>query len=393
MKTKKRITILGSTGSIGKNTLDVISSLGDYQVEGLAFFSNIAEGIKQIHHYGVKKVCVFDEKKRSEIKKFLPSSVKLFPPGVEGLCQLIEKVDSDILMLSVSGTVGIFPLLSAIGRIPKICVANKEPVVIAGDIIKRQAEKKNSLILPVDSEPSAIFQILGGFDTSLVKRIYLTASGGPFYRYSGDFSAITPGQAIKHPRWKMGKKISVDSATLMNKGLEAIEIKNLFNIDISKIDIVIHPQSIIHSAVEFEDGSVMAQMSYPDMRLPIQYSITWPLRLPSCAKKLNLFDAQKLEFYKPDLDRFPCLLLAIESAKKGGVYPAILNAANEVAVDMFLAGLIKFNEIARIVGGVIKSWSSKNKNLSPSIDDIVEADGWARNKAKEVANIILKERK
>ncbi|MGC8866988.1 MAG: 1-deoxy-D-xylulose-5-phosphate reductoisomerase [Elusimicrobiales bacterium] len=393
MKSKKRITILGSTGSIGKSTIDVISFLGNYQLEGIAFFSNISEGLKQIHRFGVKKVCVFDDDKRKEIKKLIPASVKLFPAGVEGLCKLVESVDSDILMLAVSGSIGIFPIFCAIGRIPRICVANKEPLVIAGQIIKKEANKNNTLIIPVDSEPSAIFQILGGFDSSPVKKVYLTASGGPFYRYCGDLSYVSPSQAIKHPRWRMGKKISVDSATLMNKGLEVIEIKNLFDIDVSKIEVVIHPQSIIHSALEFCDGSIMAQMSYPDMRLPIQYSITWPERIASPVKKLNIFEAKKLEFYKPDFKKFPCLILAIESARKGDVYPALLNAANEVAVEMFLSGLIKFNEIAQVVARVIKGWNSTKRKAILSIDAIVEADGWARYKAREVAESILKERR
>ncbi|MCX7905641.1 MAG: 1-deoxy-D-xylulose-5-phosphate reductoisomerase [Elusimicrobiales bacterium] len=391
MRKKKNVLIFGSTGSIGKNTIEVLSNLKDYKISGIAFSSNISEGLKQINKFNIKNVCVFDEVKRSEIKGFL-KSVKLFPPRVEGLCEMIDKVEADILMLAISGSVGLIPLFNAIGKIKRICIANKEPVVMAGDIIKVEALNKGSEIIPVDSEPSAVFQILNGFDVSNVKKIYLTASGGPFYNYYGDFSLIKPSQAIKHPRWKMGEKISVDSATLMNKGLELIEIKNMFSVDVSMIDIVIHPQSIIHSAVEFCDGSLMAQMSYPDMKIPIQYSLTWPNRMESVGKKLNIFEISKLEFYRPDFDRFKSLKLAFMCAKKGGVYPTILNASNEVAVEMFLNGMIKFNEIIEVVDKVLSMYC-ENKNKKVTIEDIIEIDSWAREKTSQIASLIIKERR
>ncbi|MCX7641492.1 MAG: 1-deoxy-D-xylulose-5-phosphate reductoisomerase [Elusimicrobiales bacterium] len=392
MKNKKNVLILGSTGSIGKNTIEVISNLNNYRICGIAFSSNISEGLKQINKFNIKNICVFDDKKRLELKKFL-GSAKLFPPGIEGLCEMVEKVEADILMLSVSGSIGLLPLCNAIGKIKRICIANKEPVVMAGEIIKNKAIKKNTELIPVDSEPSALFQILNGFNISNVKKVYLTASGGPFYKYGGDFSLIKPSQAVKHPRWKMGRKISIDSATLMNKGLEAIEIKNMFSIDISMIEIVIHPQSIVHSAVEFCDGSCMAQMSYPDMKIPIQYSLTWPNRVNSLAKRLNIFETSKLEFYRPDFNKFKSLKLAIMCAKKGGIYPAILNASNEIAVEMFLNGMIKFNEITDVVERVLSMWTCCPKNKEITIDDIIEADNWAREKTSQLATVVIKERR
>lgn len=388
---KKDVLIIGSTGSIGRNTIDVLSRLENYRIVGIAFFSNLNEGIKQIHKFNIKSLCVFDHNKREEIKPLLPPFVKLFPAGVEGLCEMVSKVSCDILMLSVSGSVGLMPLLTAIGKIKRICIANKEPIVMAGKLIKKEAQKKSTEIIPVDSEPSAIFQILNGFNTKNLKKIYLTASGGPFYNYNGSFDKITPSQAIRHPRWKMGRKISVDSATLMNKGLEAIEIRNLFDVDIKNIEVVIHPQSIIHSAVEFVDNSFIAQMSYPDMRIPIQYSLTWPDRVVSPSKKLDLFEASKLEFIKPDLIKFRALKLAFECAKKDGVYPTILNAANEVAVEMFINGMIKFNEITQVVEKVINEWKGNNKDVK--LNEIIEADSWARDKANQIISKIIKERR
>lgn len=391
MKKDIRVLILGSTGSIGKNTVDVLSNIKGYKIVGIAFFSNIYEGIKQVNRFDIKNVCVFDDKKRKDFIRFV-RNVKVFPSGIEGLCNMVEKVDADILMLSVSGSIGLFPLFQAIGKIKRICIANKEPIVMAGEIIKKESEKKFTELVPVDSEPSAIFQILGGFNTKGIKKVYLTASGGPFYNYNGDMSKIKPSQAVKHPKWKMGKKISIDSATLMNKGLEAIEIKNLFSLDISTIEIVIHPQSIIHSAVEFIDGSVMAQMSYPDMRIPIQYSLTWPSRVLSSGKRLNIFNTSRLDFIKPDYKKFRALELAIKSAKMGGVYPAILNASNEVAVEMFINGMIKFNEITYVVEKVMDSWKKNSSSKGDvTIDDIIEVDNWARNKAHEVVYSVIKE--
>lgn len=380
----KTVTLLGSTGSIGKNTLDVISKNEKlFKVNAICANSDIKTLLHQIYRFNPRYVSVFDEKKSRELKKLLPSRVKLLPPGMEGLIEIVKISLSDITVAAVTGSVGLLPIITAVESSKRVCIANKEPMVMAGEIIMQFAKKKNVEIIPVDSEPSAIFQSLNGFDISNVSRIILTASGGPFYNYKGDFSLITPQMAVKHPRWKMGPKISVDSATLMNKGLEAIEIKNLFGVDISSIDVLIHPQSVIHSAVEFVDGSVIAQLSNPDMRIPIQYSLTYPLRVNSKVKKLSLTDVSRLDFLKPDMKKFRALELAFSSAKKGGVYPAVLNASNEKAVNMFLRGIIKFTDIIKAVDYVLNKWSSSNKNRKLTVDDIVEADEWARVKTEE----------
>lgn len=378
----KTISLLGSTGSIGKSALDVISKNPKlFKINSLCANSDIKTLISQIYRFKPKYVAVFDEAKRREIKKILPKSVKLLSSGVQGLVDIVKYSDSDITIAAITGSVGLLPILAAAQKNKRVCVANKEPMVMAGELIMNSAKKNKAEVIPIDSEPSAIFQSLKGFDTSNVKKFILTASGGPFYNYTGDFSNITPKMAIKHPKWKMGPKISVDSATLMNKGLEAIEIRNLFGVDISSIEVLIHPQSIVHSAVEFVDGSVIAQMSNPDMRIPIQYSLTYPDRINSSVKKLSLTDVSRLDFYKPDEKKFKALSLARESAKKGGVYPTILNASNEKAVQMFLSGMIKFTDIVNAVEFVLESWSGKN--TSPDIADITEADDWARRKTED----------
>lgn len=254
---------------------------------------------------------------------------------------------------------------------------------MAGALLMTEAARWQAKIIPVDSEPSAIFQCLSGikagqYDAAL-SRVFLTASGGPFYAAKGSLAGVTPAQALKHPRWKMGPKITVDSATLMNKGLEAIEIKNLFSLPISKIQVLIHPQSVVHSGVEFRDGSVLAQLSNPDMTLPIQYALTWPDRAPSLAAPLDLFGVARLDFLKPDFRRFPCLELAFYAAKKGGQYPAVLNAANETAVGRFISGELRFTEIPAVVEKTLAACRGGSERFT--IADAVEADSWARQKA------------
>jgi 1-deoxy-D-xylulose-5-phosphate reductoisomerase len=388
----KTVSILGSTGSIGKNALDVLSKIKGFKVVALASHSDIKTLIEQVYTYKPKYISVFDEEKNKEIKKFLSSKVKVFPPGIVGLVEMIKKSSSDITINSLSGGIGLIPLISAIESSKRVCVANKEPIVMAGKIINKIAKKNSTEIIPIDSEPSAVFQALLSGRLNYLSKVILTASGGPFYRYDGDLSKITPQQAIKHPNWKMGRKISVDSATLMNKGLEAIEIKNLFEIDISKIEILIHPQSIIHSAVEYVDGSVIANMSVPDMRIPIQYSITYPERVVSNVKKLSLSDVSKLEFYKPDFKRFKSISISYYCAKKDGLFPTVLNSSNEKAVEMFLNGKIKFTDIIPIVEKVVELWDKSRSKPSLTIENIIECDEWAKNKALEVSASIIKER-
>jgi 1-deoxy-D-xylulose-5-phosphate reductoisomerase len=388
----KTVSILGSTGSIGKNALDVLSKIKGFKVVALASHSDIKTLIEQVYTYKPKYISVFDEEKNKEIKKLLSSKVKVFPPGIVGLVEMIKKSSSDITINSLSGGIGLIPLIAAIESSKRVCVANKEPIVMAGKIINKIAKKNSTEIIPIDSEPSAVFQALLSGRINYLSKVILTASGGPFYRYDGDLSKITPQQAIKHPNWKMGRKISVDSATLMNKGLEAIEIKNLFEIDISKIEILIHPQSIIHSAVEYVDGSVIANMSVPDMRIPIQYSITYPERVVSNVKKLSLSDVSKLEFYKPDFKRFKSISISYYCAKKDGLFPTVLNSSNEKAVEMFLNGKIKFTDIIPIVEKVVELWDKSRSKPSLTIENIIECDEWAKNKALEVSASIIKER-
>ena len=388
----KTVSILGSTGSIGKNALDVLSKIKGFKVVALASHSDIKTLIEQVYKYKPKYISVFDEEKNKEIKKLLSLKVKVFPPGIVGLVEMIKKSSSDITINSLSGGIGLIPLIAAIESSKRVCVANKEPIVMAGKIINKIAKKNSTEIIPIDSEPSAVFQALLSGRINYLSKVILTASGGPFYRYDGDLSKITPQQAIKHPNWKMGRKISVDSATLMNKGLEAIEIKNLFEIDISKIEILIHPQSIIHSAVEYVDGSVIANMSVPDMRIPIQYSITYPERVVSNVKKLSLSDVSKLEFYKPDFKRFKSISISYYCAKKDGLFPTVLNSSNEKAVEMFLNGKIKFTDIIPIVEKVVELWDKSRSKPSLTIENIIECDEWAKNKALEVSASIIKER-
>jgi len=382
-----KITILGSTGSIGVNALQVIEKLKDYKVLGLSAGSNLKLLKEQIYKFSPKYVSIFNEKYYKDLKKIIPSNVKILKPGIEGLNEMASLSESSLVINSLSGAIGLLPLLASIKSSKKIALANKEPMVIAGEQIMQEAKRWDAEIIPVDSEPSAIFQCLNGINRTeinkKIKRIFLTASGGALYKYKGDFSKIKPEQALKHPNWKMGKKITIDSATLMNKGFEAIEIKNLFAVDFEKINVVIHPQSIIHSAVEFQDNSVLAQMSNPDMRLPIQYALTYPDRFESPVKKIDLFKLSKLEFFEPDFKKFPCLKIAFDCAKKGGFYPVVMNAANEIAVNYFLAGKIFFTDIPIIIDKVLSLNFGKEDYL-PKLPEVVEIDSWTREKTKEI---------
>ena len=391
----KQIVILGSTGSIGRNALKAVDNLG-WKVLGLATNSNIAEFRAQVRAYRPKYAAVFDHKACAEFKKTLPRGTRLLPPGVEGLIELASLKEADVVLNSISGSVGFAPLVASIRASKHIALANKEPMVMAGETLISEAVRWQAKIIPVDSEPSAIFQCLEGLKDrnydAAVSRIFLTASGGAFYRYKGGLSGVTPASALRHPTWSMGPKITVDSATLMNKGLEVIEIKNFFSLPVSKIQVLIHPQSVMHSAVEFKDGSVLAQMSEPDMKLPIQYALTYPARVKSLVKPLNLFKLKSLDFFEPDFRRFPCLALAYEAGRLGGGYPAVLNAANEVAVDRFLNGAALFTDIPVIVEKTIALHHSRDRR-PPTLAEAVEIDQWARTKAAEIAVHLKRKRK
>ncbi len=380
----KKIIILGSSGSIGTQTLDIVSKMKDtVKVEGLSVNTNIKLLKEQIKKFKPKAVCVNDPVDAENLKKWcIKNKLKVeVLNGHSGLKKLVVMPGVNMVIAAIVGAAGLKPIIKAIEAGKSIAIANKEALVMAGSEIMKLAEKKKVPVLPIDSEHSAIFQCCAGEKKSQIKKIWLTASGGPFYNYKEDFSKITVEQALDHPTWKMGKKITVDSATLMNKGLEAIEASVLFGIPVSKIEIVIHPQSIVHSMVEYIDGSVIAQLSNPDMRLPIQYALAYPERLNCGIQPLNLAKAGKLEFFEPDFEKFPCLKLAYSAAETGYTMPAVMNASNETAVDAFLNKKIKFTDIADIVSKTMKAHKVNKKS---GIDESVEADAWARIYAKKL---------
>ena len=386
----KKVAILGSTGSIGVNALNVIREMPErLSVFGLAANSNVALVAKQAVEFGAKTVSMFEPNASTELKARLDGKAVHLPSGVEGLCELAGHPDVDVVLTSLVGGVGFAPLLSAVRAGKIVALANKEPMVMAGAQFMLEAERWGARIVPVDSEPSAIFQCVQGLSPDpratvplkTIRRVILTASGGAFAKYKGDLSKVTPEQALKHPTWKMGPKITVDCATLMNKGFELIEIMNLFGLKRDQVEIVIHPQSIFHSGVEFSDGSVLAQMGVPDMKLPIQYGMTFPERGSRVIEPLDLVKAGALEFRAPDFSRFPCLALAREAAAKGGGMPVVLNAADEIAVEAFLAGGLRFTDIPRIVEKTMAAY--RPSGGLPGFQEVVEIDAWARAKAEE----------
>ncbi|MEI8218297.1 MAG: 1-deoxy-D-xylulose-5-phosphate reductoisomerase [Elusimicrobiota bacterium] len=380
----KKICILGSTGSIGTQALDVIRCHPrEFSVHGIAGRSNIALIQKQIKEFHPRIAAVWSNEDAAAVAQWCKNNKQKtrIVAGLPGLLEVARLSSADIVLSAVVGSVGLEPLMAAISAGKTIALANKEALVVAGSLIMAAARKKGVAILPVDSEHSAIFQCLKNEKVSAVRRIILTASGGPFYRSSKPLASITVADALDHPTWKMGKKITIDSATLMNKGLEAIEASHLFGVALDAIDIVIHPQSIVHSLVEFVDRSVIAQLSLPDMRLPIQYALTYPARISSSLRPLDLTAAGALSFDVPDFKRFPCLDLALSAGKCGGTMPAVMNAANEVAVGRFLNGDIRFVDIARIISAVMKSHRVIRRPLLP---EIIAADAAARVQAQKV---------
>ncbi|MCK4351947.1 1-deoxy-D-xylulose-5-phosphate reductoisomerase [candidate division WOR-3 bacterium] len=378
----KNVCILGSTGSIGQLTLEVIDSLGNrFYPYALSCYKNIALLKQQVNKYKPKYICITD-KEASE--KFTPPKGAILLTGIDGLKALATHPKVDILLNAIVGSIGIHPTLEAIRAKKRIAMANKETLVAYGEIVMKEIDKNKTILLPVDSEHSAIYQCLNSRQ-SKIKRIILTASGGPFL-HKEITPEITSKEALKHPTWKMGAKITIDSATLMNKGLEMIEASILFNVPPENIEVVIHPQSIIHSAVEFIDGSIIAQLSSSDMRLPIQYALTYPERLPSLVKSLKFDELQRLEFFKPDFNKFPCLKLAYKSAYEGGTMPCVLNSANEIAVNSFLRKEIKFSDIPVIIEQVMNTHHtikspSRLGSARQAISDIESADNWARKEA------------
>ena len=384
-KIMKTMILLGSTGSIGTQSLEVAKKYG-ISIKALAANSNYRLLAKQADMFGVKILCMYDEKSAEKLREIVPEDVKILT-GMEGLKETATLDGADIVLNSVVGMVGLEPTLAAIEKGRDIALANKETLVTGGKLVMNTAREKGVKILPVDSEHSAIFQSLQGNKGNKIKSIILTASGGPFFeKKKSELENITLSQALNHPNWSMGKKITVDSATLMNKGLEFIEAMWLFGVSPEQINIVVHRQSVVHSAVEFEDNSVIAQLGTPDMKIPIQYALLYPHRKECDVGRLSLTDYGNLTFEKPDTQVFECLKYCIESAKTGGTAPTIVNGANEVAVAAFIENKIKFLDIGKIVGKALDEIPHKEVN---SLEDILEAD---RN-AREFANRIIEKQK
>jgi len=376
-----KLAILGSTGSIGKNALKIVDAYKDkIKIFALSAGENIRLFIKQIQKYKPLYVAIKSHEHARELRKTF-QNIKVFV-GEKGLKELCCLPEIDTVLLSVSGACGLIPAISAIENKKRLCIANKEPLVIAGKILTEQAKKNKTLILPVDSEHSAIWQCLKGHNKKHLKKIILTASGGPFKNWPiKKMSKITVKQALNHPSWHMGKKITIDSATLMNKGLEVIEAHYLFNLPLKQIEVLIHPESIIHSMVQFIDNSFIAQLSVPDMKLPIQYALFYPHRQKSIFNnKLDLAKISKLHFEYPDKKKFPCLTLARLACKIGDTMPACMNAANEVAVNAFLNHKISFLEIPMLIE---KAMESHKIIKSPSITDILKVDKYVRIQTKK----------
>jgi 1-deoxy-D-xylulose-5-phosphate reductoisomerase len=375
---KRRVVLLGSTGSIGRSTLKVARELPDgIEIVALAAGSNVVELAAQVRETGVRHVAVYDAGRESELRALLPAGVSIHL-GAEGLLELATLAEADIVLIAIVGTAGLFPALAAIEAGKDLAVASKEILVMAGEIITTAAAKRGVDILPVDSEHNAIFQCLDGHrgGEKEVSRLILTASGGPFRNLpAGRIPHVTVAEALKHPTWDMGPKITIDSATLFNKGLEMIEARWLFGIGMERIDVVVHPQSIIHSMVEFTDGSVLAQLSRTDMCFPIQYALTWPRRVKGGLRPLDFPALAKLEFEAPRREDFPALDLARRAGLAGGTLPAVYNAANEVAVDAFRAGKIPFPGIWQCVAAVMDSHRVKP---SDTLESVVAADREAR---------------
>ncbi|MDP2364326.1 MAG: 1-deoxy-D-xylulose-5-phosphate reductoisomerase [Ignavibacteria bacterium] len=372
----KKILILGSTGSIGINTLNVVRKFSDkFQVVGLTVNSRIDVLEQQIKEFHPEFVVVTDESKARELQSNIGNLCDVLS-GCDEIVKVAKQRDYDILLGAIVGFAGLPPTLEAIKRGKRIALANKETLVVAGEIVTKLVLENNAEIIPVDSEHSAIYQCLVGENLNEVEKLILTASGGPFLNKDKSFfENATVDEALNHPNWKMGSKITIDSATMMNKGLEVIEAHWLFGLPVEKINVVIHPQSIIHSMVQFVDGSIKAQLGLPDMKLPIQYALTFPERLQNDFKRTDLPAINNLSFFEPDFDKFECLSLAFDALKSGGTAPCILNAANEVAVDKFINKKIKFSQISDLIS---KALDNIENNSDPDIETIFECDKITR---------------
>lgn len=377
----RHISILGSTGSIGTQTLEVVENLGGFQIDAITGNQNIKLLEEQYYRFHPQLIAVYDEKNALVLRDRLKAEPVRVVGGMDGLMEAAAMKESDTVVTSVVGNVGLAPTFAAIEAGKDIALANKETLVSAGELVMNLVKKKGVHLYPVDSEHSAIFQSLQGNEGNAIRRILLTASGGPFRgKKKEDLVSVRAQDALKHPNWSMGKKITIDSATLMNKGLEVMEAKWLFGVDASQIQVLVHPQSILHSAVEYEDGAVIGQMGVPDMKVPIQYALTYPKRLGNPFPKLDLFQVGQLTFEAPDREAFPCLGLAYHALEIGGTMPTVLNGANEIAVSKFLAGKIRFLDIAALIEKTMDAYTVK---YDYSLEDLLEADAWAKAYAAE----------
>lgn len=373
----KNISILGSTGSIGTQTLEVVREIGGINVCAVTANSNIELLEKQIREFKPAIASVMNEEMAAVLKERIKDCDTKVLAGMEGLTAAAVYEKSDTVVTSVVGNVGIVPTFEAIKAGKDIALANKETLVSAGELIINAVNKHGVKIYPVDSEHSAIFQCLQGNERNKIRRILLTASGGPFRgRTREQLKNVRASEALKHPNWNMGRKVTIDSASLMNKGLEVIEAKWLFGVDVDDIEVFVHPQSIVHSAVEYEDGAVIAQLGEPDMRVPIQYALTYPKRVKNSFPKISFAERSRLTFEQPDTDTFKCLSLAYRAVKEGGTMPAAMNGANETAVEAFLNDKIGFLDIAYIIEKTMDAYTVK---YDYSVEDLVEADKWAKD--------------
>jgi 1-deoxy-D-xylulose-5-phosphate reductoisomerase len=376
----KKVILLGSSGSIGESTCKVARALPEkMKLVGLGVAKSTDRMLEQAKEFGVKALAVSDPQAAEKVKPRLPEGTQFYP-GAEGLARMVEETEADMVLVAIVGTAGLAPALAALRNGKDLAVASKEILVLAGSAVMAEAKKRKKQVLPVDSEHNAIFQCLVGANEKEVRKVILTASGGPFRQSSAQaMEKVTLAQALKHPTWSMGQKITIDSATMFNKGLEMIEAHWLFGLPMRQVDVVVHPQSIVHSLVEFIDGSVLAQLSVTDMCFPIQYAVTYPERMPSGLPPLDLAKLGTLSFEQPDEKRFPALRLAREAGEQGGTLPGVLNAANEVAVEAFLAERISFPRIWGMVEEVMKKHRTEKE---PTLEAIIDADRWARGEAR-----------
>lgn len=379
----KKIGVMGSTGSIGTQTLEIVRKYPDkLQVTSMAAGSNVALMEKQVREFHPKLVVMWSESAAADLRVRLSDTDTVVLSGMDGLLEMAVQEEMEILVTAIVGMIGIRPTIEAIKAGKDIALANKETLVTAGHIIMPLSEKYKVSVLPVDSEHSAVFQSLQGEKKQQIRKILLTASGGPFRgKTRSELEQMTVEDALKHPNWSMGKKVTIDSSTLVNKGLEVMEARWLFGVSLEQIQVVVHPESIIHSAVEYQDGAVIAQLGVPDMKLPIQYALFYPERYPvPCSKELDLFEIGKLSFEKPDMETFAGLKLAFQAAKTGGTMPTVFNAANEMAVNLFLEKKIRFLQIAECIG---RAMEAHHMIENPTVEEILEAE-------KEAHELVLK---